>query len=198
MEKIILTDVDGVLINWDAGFRKFMLEEYAMEQAPDTDHHYRLSLRYPGMSDQIMTNLVTKMNMSDRIAHLDPIVGAVETILKLNEEGYKFIAITALSDHPKARKHRATNLDTVFGTGIFDHDEMICINPCISKRAALSNWKGTGYFWIEDHFGNAEAGYEVGLKPILYDQPYNRHYQTDLFPRVMNWNEMYQLIKNPG
>lgn len=198
-DKVILTDCDGVLLDWDHGFKKFMTEEFCMAQAPNTDQHYRLALRYPEMDDAGMNNLVKTMNTSKRVGSLEPIDGAVDAVIRLKNDGYRFVVITALSDHPKARKYRASNLDAVFGTGVFDHNEMICINPCISKQEALSFWQGSGHYWLEDHFSNAEIGYELGLKSLLFDQPYNRAYQTSLFPRVNGWDEAYSIItKNPN
>ena len=44
-EKIILTDCDGVLCNWNDGFNKFM-EDKGMPQLPNTDDQYLLSKRH--------------------------------------------------------------------------------------------------------------------------------------------------------
>ena len=67
-----------------------------------------------------------------------------------------------------------------------------------SKYDTLGRWSGSGYFWLEDHMRQAEAGYEQGLKPILFSKPYNRHYSTDLFPTVSEvspWKDLYQIIE---
>jgi beta-phosphoglucomutase-like phosphatase (HAD superfamily) len=59
-------------------------------------------------------------------------------------------------------------------------------------------WLDTGYFWIEDHVNQAEAGHKAGLKAVLIKHPYNSHYTTDLFPSVSNntpWKEIYNMVQ---
>jgi hypothetical protein len=60
-------------------------------------------------------------------------------------------------------------------------------------------WADTGYFWIEDHMRQAEAGHEAGLRPLLINHPYNHHYGTDLFPKVSfetPWAEIVNIVRN--
>lgn len=195
MDKIILTDCDGVLLDWDSGFDRFM-QHRGYIRKPNTEHHYRLALRYDGVSDLEIRDLVEEMNTTEWVANLAPMRDSVEYVTRLKSEGYEFIVITAMSDSPDAARHRAANLDAVFGPGVFSHDKMICIKPLLSKSSALMNWQGQGHFWIEDHFMHAESGYELGLSSILIDQPYNKQYSTSLFPRVSTWSEIYRLVKH--
>lgn len=195
MNKIILTDCDGVLLDWDAGFDSFMRHK-GYKRKPGTEQHYRLALRYDGVTDAEIQALVEEMNTTEWVADLAPMRDSVEYVTRLKDEGYEFIVITAMSDSPEAAKHRAANLDAVFGKGVFSHEKMICIKPLLSKSSALMNWQGSGHFWIEDHFMHAESGYELGLKSVLFDQPYNRAYHTDLFPRVSKWEEVYSMVKS--
>ena len=194
-EKLILTDVDGVLLSWDDGFATFMGSK-GHAPLPNSEHFYRLSKRYPEFTDIEMTALVEEFNTSPAIAELNPWADSVEYVRKLSSEGYKFICITAISEHPDARYYRDKNLKNVFGKNIFNYQDMICISPGKSKRAALSKWMGSGYYWIEDHFLHAESGYELGLQSILMDSPQNQHFNTDLFPRVSNWRQIYEMITN--
>ena len=92
----------------------------------------------------------------------------------------------------------------VFGTGFSDNsarckvfDEIVCLEMGSSKATELTRWEGSGYFWIEDHMRQAEAGHEAGLKTVLIDHPYNSHYKTDLFPTVSYtkpWEEIYDMV----
>ncbi len=176
-EKLILTDVDGCLVDWNRPFEEFAkLRGY--ERVSGTDHSYNLGVRF-GTDPRNIRKLVNEFNNSEIIAHLNPIRGAKEKIDYFVRNGFRFVAITNLSDQPKAEEYRTQNLVKNFGD-IFD--DIICLKPGSDKTYALLRWEGTGLFWIEDHFKNAEAGYEVGLRSILIGTPYNRHFRTDLFP----------------
>jgi len=191
-EKIILTDADGVLCRWWSAF-----ESYAIKcghiQIPNTEHHYNLSKRFEADVDE-MRKLVIEFNESEEIANLKPLTGAVDTISNLTSRGFRFVCITSLSDAPSASLYREENLLRLFGD-VFD--DIICLPVGQSKGHILERWADSGLFWLEDHFMNAEAGYEVGLNPILFDDPTNRNLQTDLFPRVTGpnlWKEVEGII----
>src|SRR5690606_12664560 len=93
-----------------------------------------------------------------------------------------------------AKEKRIENLNNVFGSDAFLHDKMKCLNPHESKLFYLKEWQGSNLFWLEDHFMHAEAGHEVGLRSILINNPANAHYQTDLFPRVYTWKDIYEIV----
>jgi FMN phosphatase YigB (HAD superfamily) len=197
-EKIILTDADGVLINWNDTFDEYITAR-GYEGIPLTDHYYNLASRYRHSDGteaewQEIARHVREFNQSEHIATLPAYRDSQRIIADLVEHDFSFIVVTSLSDHPDALEYRTHNLKMLFGD-VFD--EVICLETGASKQHALTRWAGTGYIWVEDHFKNAEAGHEVGLKPILIDTPYNRHFQTDLFPRVNEktpWSEIYKFV----
>lgn len=193
MKKIILTDADGVLVNWDRGFTQFM-ENKGYPRLPNTDHEYSISNRHTVSHHEAM-QLVKEFNESDQIANLDAFADSVEYVGRLAALGFRFIVVTSISSHPTAAENRIKNLKSLFGD-IFD--EIHCIEQGASKASILAEkWAGAGYFWIEDHMRQAEAGHEAGLKTILIDHPYNCHYQTDLFPKVSHqtpWREIYEKV----
>jgi len=193
MDKIILTDADGCLVDWNSGFNKFM-DKRGMPQLPDTDDKYLLSLRH-GISSSLATELVKEFNESPQIEDLEPFADSVEYVARLSDKGFRFIVVTSLSDAPHAHYYRSKNLGRIFGSYVFK--EINCIEMGASKAHILKNWQDTGYFWIEDHMRQAEAGYEAGLRTVLISHPYNSHYKTDLFPTVSYkspWEEIYNMV----
>jgi len=193
MEKIILTDADGVLVYWNGAFERFM-ERKGHPRIPGTDDEYNISLRHKNVSPSEAHAFVKEFNESEYIANIEPFADSVKYVKKLSELGFRFTVVTSISDAPAAKYYRTKNLINVFGD-IFD--DIICIEMGASKAATLQKWLGTGYFWIEDHMRQAEAGHEAGLKTILIDHPYNTHYHTDLFPKVSYekpWEEIYNII----
>lgn len=192
MDKIILTDADGVLVNWDKGFNDFATSR-GLTFNPEKADEYNVALRY-NISHEHGQELVTEFNTSDHISRLEPMADSVKYVKQLSELGFKFIVVTSISDDPSAKVNRAINLKNLFGD-VFT--ELHCLQMGSSKYDALARWGGSGYFWIEDHMRQAESGYEQGLRPILITHPYNQHYSTDLFPRVSKyrpWEEIFKII----
>lgn len=192
-DKIILTDVDGCLLNWSQGFMDHMTKK-GRTRAEGTRTAYRLTEWYPGYTEKEIDIIVNEFNTSPSVGYLKPWKNAVEYVKKLKERGYIFICVTSMSDEPKARFYREQNLLKVFGDGVFNFDEMVCLPLQADKHLTLKKWADSGYFWIEDHFKHAESGYELGLTPILMDNDHNQHFSTDLFPRVQCWEEIYNMV----
>lgn len=192
MEKIIISDCDGCLVNWNHAFEAFMFSK-GYNRIPGTEHEYNLSSRF-GISSKEAFSRVTEFNESEVISNLEPLSDSVEYVKKLANLGFEFIIVTSISESPRAKLHRTLNLTNLFGN-IFK--EIVCLKSGSNKYNELARWQDSKYFWIEDHMRQAEAGHEVGLRPILVDQPYNKHYQTDLFPRVSletPWEEIYNIV----
>jgi FMN phosphatase YigB (HAD superfamily) len=180
-------------VDWNSEFNEFMCE-LGFPQLPNTDSEYSLAVRH-GIDADFAHSLVREFNESSRIAKLKPFADSVEYVTKLADLGFKFIVVTSISDAPQAHYFRSRNLKNIFGN-VFK--EIHCIEMGASKANILSsNWLDTGYFWIEDHMRQAEAGHEAGLKTVLINHPYNSHYTTDLFPTVSYtspWKEIYEMV----
>lgn len=194
MEKIILTDADGCLVDWDTGFNKFITEK-GYPRINGTTTEYNISIRH-GITGAQAQEFVKEFNEGPCIEDLKPLADSVEYVGRLVADGFRFIVVTSLSDAPWAFMHRTKNLTNIFGN-IFD--DIHCISLGSSKAHILKRWSDTGYFWIEDHMRQAEAGYEAGLRTVLINHPYNYHYSTDLFPTVnyqKPWEEIYYMISD--
>ena len=83
-EKVILTDCDGVLVDWLFGFKEFMAERGYTEQDPTG---YAVWKRYGFINKQAAEGLCREFNNSAAIAHLTPHYDAVKYVRKLYEEG---------------------------------------------------------------------------------------------------------------
>lgn len=189
---IILTDVDGVLLNWNSAFEYYMGKE-GYKLIGDQLNRYSLSKRF-GVSREAMNEYINEFNNSKIISRLEPFKDAKKYVLKLVKDGFRFIAITNIGDSSTSYEYRKQNLISVFGD-IFD--DIICLPVGTSKYEVLSRWEDTGLFWIEDKFSNALDGHSVGLNSILIDADYNKDFSTTRFPRVSGetpWEAIYDMI----
>lgn len=189
-KKLILSDADGVLLNWEDGFVKYM-KSFGFEMK--RNDVYNLGTAF-GMPYEEAMKYAMAFNETEIFNNLEPYKDALEWVPKLAEKGFKFAIISSMSVDPVIRIHRIKNLRRLYGSCI---EDMHGLNPTDDKQRVLSLWGDSGLFWLEDHFKNASAGHEEGLRPILVDTAYNAHYQTDLFPRTSRetpWADIYRII----
>lgn len=184
--KVILVDCDGVLLDWEYAFDRWM-KRHGYEIL--VDDVYKMDVKY-GLDITESKKLCRMFNESATIRRLPPLRDAIKYVKKLHEEhGYVFHAITSLSDDEYAQHLRTKNLTELFGPTAF---ETFAYLPCgADKDEALAKYKNTLCWWIEDKTENARAGELVGLSPLLMAHPHN---QDAPYTRVQNWKEIYDII----
>ena len=192
MKKIIVTDCDGVLLNWEYAFCVWMSQR-GYNEIEGGNMEYNIGKRF-GMKVSDAIKQVEIFNQSAAMAFLPALRDARYWVKRLHEEhGYDFHCITSMSLDPNAKKLRQMNLDKLFGPTAFPVLE--CLDTGADKEEALEKYRDTGYYWIEDKFSNAVAGQAVGMHPILIEHGWNM--QEDIpkgMKKVTTWKELYNYI----
>ena len=187
-KNIILTDCDGVLLDWETTFVEWMGTKGF---TPDPgEFGYEMAKRF-GMKKQKVKDLIREFNESAWIGYLKPYKDAVWGVEQLAAKGWRFGAITSLSEDEYAGKLRAYNLEQLFGD-VFEFVE--CIGTGADKDDALLPYLDTGCMWVEDKPENAELGANMGLNSILMTHPFSKDYSHEDVTRVDNWKEIYELL----
>jgi FMN phosphatase YigB (HAD superfamily) len=189
-KKTILVDCDGVVLNWEYAFDIFM-EEYGFKKVQGAEYIYNIGERY-GVDKAQGKKLIKQFNESAAIGYLPALRDAVQYVTKMAEEGWDFHAITSLSTNKYAQKLRKMNLAKLFGENTFSC--VTCIGTGADKDYALSKYKGSGYYWIEDKPENCLAGAKQGLRPLLMEHGFNMDCKD--FPIVKNWKEIYEMVNS--
>ncbi len=192
-DKIILADCDGVLLDWEKHFNKWMVSLGYEIKHPELSEMYRMEEKYDTTPEE-GRRLIRTFNESSNIGFIEPFRDARSGVAKLSEAGYTFHIITSMSDHPYSKQLRRQNLDRVFGKGHFS--ELICLPTAGDKHTALKKYENTGYYWLEDKAENAEAGLLFGLKSILIEHGHNKNYKNDQILRAVDWVEIVEIILN--
>lgn len=187
-EKLILTDCDGVLLDWESAFEDWMAEHGYVKKVKAT---YDISTTY-GIEKKEGKRLVREFNESAWMGFLPVFRDARSGVARLVEAGYKFIVITSLSLDKKAQMLRASNLKNVFGRDVFE--EIICLDTGADKDEALAPYEGRDLWWIEDKPENAECGLKFGLKSVLIEHAHNETHDHDDIKYVVRWNEIADMI----
>ena len=188
MDRKIIVDCDGVLLDWAYAFDVWMYEQ-GYERLDDTDEYYDQSLRY-GIDRRIANNQVKKFNESGCVGFIPAYRDAVEYVNKLYHRGWRFEVISCLDKDKYAQKLRAKNLRHLFGD-VFDFIDCSLDFTVGKEQYLFDKYDGTGYYWIEDSVNHAISGAKVGLNSIIMDHPYNQEWEG---LRVKSWKEVYQII----
>lgn len=199
-DKIILTDCDGVLVDWEAKFTSWMIrngycvvdetaynvaERFAKTQSAYSKDGYKLT-------KAVGKQLIKYFNESAAIETLSPLRDAIKYVRKLHEEhGYVFHVITSLSTDPDGARLRKRNLDLLFGPTVFE--KIVCLDCGADKDDALEPYRDSGCFWIEDKPENADLGVELGLDSVLISHPHNILYGGKA-RRLQNWKDIYKYV----
>jgi len=187
--KVILVDCDGVLLDWEYSFDQWM-KRHGYEIA--VDGPYQMKEKY-GMPEKDIKRLIRMFNESATIRKLPPLRDAIKYVKKLHEEhGYIFHCVTSLSNDQYAQHLRTKNLIEMFGPSVFE--KYTYLDTGADKDEALSEYKDTQCYWVEDKIKNAEVGYDLGLKSILVEHTHNKDYSNNNIPVLKNWKEIYNSI----
>jgi FMN phosphatase YigB (HAD superfamily) len=189
MSNVILTDVDGVLLNWEYAFDVWM-QRKGYRPATNSFTAYQIGDRYK-ITPKLSKELIRYFNESAAIGFLPPLRDAMYYVRKLHEEhGYVFHVITSLSDDDAPAALRIMNLKKLFGETVFE--KFVFLDTGADKDKELAKYRGTGYWWVEDKPENAAEGAKNGLQSLLIEHGYNMNNKT--FPLMKNWKHVYETV----
>lgn len=187
--KIILTDADGVLLDWEYAFDVWMTQ-HGFNKLDSLK--YNIGKRY-GIEEDQGRKLIKIFNESAHIGFLPPLRDAMHYVKRLHEEhGYVFHCITSLTKDENAQELRKMNLRKLFGKTAFE--KFIFLDTGADKDQALEPYRDSELWWIEDKIDNCQVGTSLGLKSLLVEHGHNMHYNDSKIPRMKNWRDIYNMI----
>ena len=190
-DRTILTDCDGVLLDWEWAFAIWM-QERGYVQRPNAKDYYKIHEQFDDLTWTEAKKFTRLFNESAAIGFLPPLRDSVYWVKRLNEEfGYRFVCITSLSTDKNAQKLRRMNLEKYYGD-VFD--DVVCLETGSDKHAALEPYRGSRLWWIEDKPENADLGYNYGLNSVLIEHGHNMRHECP-YPIVKNWAEIFELVR---
>jgi len=189
----ILTDIDGVVLDWEEGFSVWM-EHHGHKKVKGYQFMYNIGERY-GMTAEQGSKMVKQFNESAAIGFLPPLRDAQHYIKLLHEKHrVDFVAITSLSLDPYAGQLRERNLKKLCGTAF---SKVVCLDTGADKDDILQEYAALypGAIWIEDKPENALAGHDQGLDAILMEHGHNMNDPLNHnFKVAVNWQDIYAYV----
>lgn len=187
-KNIILTDCDGVLLDWETAYHGWMKQHGYTLVNPGV---YKMDVAYD-ISRSESKQSIKVFNESAWMGFLPALRDARSGVARLVEHGYRFVCITSLSLDEKARLLRVSNLKNIFGKDVFV--DVVCLDTGADKDAALEPYRDSGQWWIEDKWENARLGASLGLRSLVMDHPHNQQYSDSRIRRVADWSEIVDAI----
>ena len=199
--RIILTDVDGVLLEWENHFTEWMLQRsyyndsneriYPYKLLPNKENTYEMAERF-GLTIPQIRKEIREFNKSAWMGTQVPMPQSQSWVKLLAAECWTLIPITSQTSDIPAQLLRKKRLGELFGDHVFQNYHIL--DTGADKDSVLAEFHGTGLYWVEDKPKNALAGLNFGLKVILIDHPYNRDFNHPEVTRVNNWQDIHKMI----
>ena len=189
LNRVILTDCDGVLMNWEYAMNVWM-QTQGYKIVEDGQQYYDMKDRY-NLPSSVGRRLVRQFNQSAAMGFLPPLRDAMYYVDLLHRKhGYTFHMITALSNNEHAQLLRIQNCKKLFGETAFT--KFIFCDTGEDKDEVLEPYRDSGLIWIEDKLLNAQTGDRLGLESIMVEHAHNMN--NDEFPTFATWKDIYEYI----
>ena len=199
--RIILTDVDGVLLEWERHFTKWLQlrsyfdkngnRNYPYKLLDSGQDNYDMSKRFE-ISKETISQEIREFNRSAWMGTQRPMLESQTWVKLLHAEGWTFVPITSQTSDIPGQALRKKRLGELFGEHVFSNYHILGTGA--DKDSALAEFHDTGLYWVEDKPKNALAGLKYGLKPILIDHPYNKDFNHPDIIRVNNWKQIHEIL----
>ena len=189
--RIILTDVDGVLLEWETHFTKWMVSR-GHKLKKEFKAEYDMQKRFVDANEDIKLS-IREFNKSAWMGTQPPMPDSQTWVKLLHAEGWTFIPITSQTSDIPAQELRKRRLEELFGNVFYNFH---ILETGQDKDNVLAEFHGTGLYWVEDKWVNALAGLRYGLNPLFISHPYNQEYSHPEITRVNNWKEIHTIIRN--
>ena len=189
LNRVILTDCDGVLMNWEYAMNVWM-QTQGYKIVEDGQQYYDMKDRY-NLPSSVGRRLVRQFNESAAMGFLPPLRDAMYYVDLLHRKhGYTFHMITALSNNEHAQLLRIQNCKKLFGETAFT--KFIFCDTGEDKDEVLEPYRDSGLLWIEDKLLNAQTGDRLGLESIMVEHAHNM--DNDEFPTFATWKDIYEYV----
>ena len=184
MKKLLLVDIDGVVLDWFESFRIFLVAKGISINGKEPLNWSMKSW----VDHNDIAGLILEFNNSEAFGEIPPMTGAIETLKEISRER-EVVAITSCG--LTNRDLRVGNLNALFGAEFFK--EIFTLDLGESKENYLNRYEPS--FWIDDNSKNAQCGADLGHNSILFHALHNRAFRHPKVTRLFDWYEIFNFLK---
>lgn len=189
LSNFVLCDCDGVLLRFiGTPFVKYASAQLGRPLDIADWNDFDLS-SWLGITPDETVALIGAFGRTPAFANLEPCKGAQDFIRRVIAAGRDPHIITASPTDSVSIERRHSNTREVFGDAI---SKINFVGLHESKEAKLRSYPPS--IWIEDHFGNAVLGAEIGHRTFLVRDAHNRDKEGQPTPENLTWvDDLYQV-----
>ena len=157
--KILLTDIYGVVLDWQQHFNNYLDKYYPGQELFDPTVFAQ---------GEETGKIIKESNNTAWIGFLKPWKDPLEVLTEFKENGWHIFGCTLMGTDPIYNALRKKNIENLM-PDVFARVDIIPLwNP-----ALVIQWRGSGAIWVEDKWSNAILGADMGIKTFLMKQSYN-------------------------
>lgn len=180
MNKTIIVDVDGVILDYHKGIIE-AYEDHYIDCPNPTD-------LLDVFSPTVGKGFIALFNQTTKFSELEPYREADVFLKRLYDQGFTINLITACGDSLNTQQLRLDNLHNVFGD-IFNEITMVGLGK--SKYEYLKGFTETNFVYVDDSYDHYLDAESLGLDAIMMETEFNKHFDTK---KVKNWKDLYEYI----
>lgn len=186
----LLTDLDGVSLNWLDGFCRYMENVQGHQAIHQSPENFSMIDIFPELEKPYVH--ITDYHHSEFYRDIKPYTGSIDGYETLRDMGVEIIAITSCGEEKKVQDYRMGHIDKYFGHVI---DDAILLPLGVSKEEALSKFDNSVF--IDDQMINAIAGAKTNHDSFIWDMSYNKKEEQPLdVKRAYNWDCLVEHFSN--
>ena len=180
--KILLTDIDGVVLDWQQHFNDYLDKYYPGQELFDPTVFAQ---------GEETGKIIKEFNNTAWIGFLKPWKDSVQVLTEFKNAGWHIFGCTSMGTDPYANALRKKNIENLMPDVFARVDIIPFMEP---KGHWLSQWRGSGAVWVEDKWSNAILGADMGIKTFLMKQSYNSKHDYQGVEKVDNWRQIYNKV----
>lgn len=172
----VILDCDGVLLDWETGFGKWVEKETAYRCATPYPEDWEIG-KWIGCDPETAMRLIATFNSLEAFGRLPRMPDAGRLLYDLERLGHPVYVLTSCSADPEIRRRREENLREKF---FFNFGRVICLDLGVSKLETLRAFHTVfgECIWVEDNYKNAVDGFTAGHRSFFLHRPHNHAYQA--------------------
>ena len=193
MNKILLTDIDEVLLDWSWSFENFLKKEKNLIFEHKLKNYYDFEKWSGKPFEEIWSYVDEFCSNKDYYRNIPVFQCAKEVLPELHKKGWDIIPISAAPNLEHVKENRKYNLENHFGY-IFKKIHLTGDKNNTSKNCkikTLCQYEST--YFVEDSPSQLEKCLTTNHNIIIMDYEYNKHIKHN--NRVKNWYEIYDILE---
>jgi len=193
----VIVDVDGVLLNWAAGFDLYMTKVAGLPPINVDYPHHRYE-RYCNTelheghdAATLVATLIKSFALSLSFGRLGPHEDSMKVVNELHRNyGVQFIAITSCGNDPDTINLRRQNINNLYGTAV---TEIYHVPIGESKEAYLNMLHQPDHplIYIDDYWRHCTIAQSIGYRTFQMHTTQTGHKMAQSkIPRIYSWQRL--------